>query len=76
MAKRIPKPVWKPGDEVILESTGEIGRVIGSWWDPKQQWYNVYVAFFGDSLPDAKKPLPERPYVLRYLETSLTRYKP
>ena len=81
---QIPAPIWHPGDAVILHETKignrcsgrkEYGRVIDSFWDPKNQWYDVYVAFYGTEMPRTDRRLKKRPYVLLYLETSLTAYK-
>lgn len=86
LAKRKPPrplPVYAPGQPVVLWSDStkprcskEYGRVIDSWWNAKLGCWDYYVAFFGNRWPTKRKPLAEKPYVLRYLETSLKPYEP
>lgn len=77
------KPMWKPGDAVVLWSDSsqprcrkEYGRVIETMWDAKYGWWDVWVAFFGFRWPTQKMLHEEKPYVLHYLETSLKPYTP
>ena len=59
------------GMKVRLGSTGEVGIVIWTWRDEFLASQDCYVAFFGRELPVGKPS--EKPYVLRYLSTSLER---
>lgn len=54
----------------------EYGRVIDMAWNAKQGWWDCWVAFFGYSWPTNRQLQKNKPYVLRYLETSLTPYDP
>ena len=62
----------EPGTRVRLDSlvndndevTSEFGVVVHCWEDPEHAFYDCYVAFFGDSIPDGKPE--DKPYVLRY----------
>ena len=58
------------GDAVKHVGTGEVGIVIWQW-DSDGTTSDNYVAFFGDSFPTGKPP--EKPCVLRYYSTSLTK---
>lgn len=76
-------PRWKPGDAVVLWSDStkprcrkEYGRIISTQWDEKMGWWDCWIAFFGMHWPTDKELLVTKPYVLRYLETSLKPYKP
>ena len=57
------------GMKVRLRSTGEVGIVIWTWHDSFLGGEDCYVAFFGKEFPQNKPS--EKPYVLRYLSTSL-----
>lgn len=59
------------GTPVTLTSTGEVGMVVHSWVNHDMQCLEYYVAFFGDQYPVALHKPKEKPYILRYLETSL-----
>ena len=60
----------RPGDPVVLISSGECGIVLWTWpCEHAEHIPDHYVAFFGKSFPWGK---PRRvPYVLRYAATSL-----
>jgi hypothetical protein len=62
--------VLKPGDPVVLISSGECGIVVWTW--PCEHADDIpdhYVAFFGKKFPLGKPT--KKPYILRYLATSL-----
>jgi hypothetical protein len=70
------------GDPVVLWSDSrnprcrtEYGRVIDSFWNRKLACWDYYVAFFGSRWLVLLKR-PPRPYVLRYLESSLKPHAP
>lgn len=65
------EPDLRPGDRVVLSSTGEKGVVVWTWIN-EQGVADCYVAFFGDAWP-ARDRKPEPPYVLRYYAASLER---
>jgi len=65
-----PPPRFRPGDRVVLRSTGEVGLVVCTWWD-EHGWWDCYVAFVGTSWPPEREPPAERPYLLRYMAASL-----
>ena len=78
---RRPKPRFRPGARVTLGRFGdsdavvEYGVVVATFWDSFLETYDCYVAFFGeDGFPKTKEDFKEKPYVLRYLETSLKPY--
>jgi hypothetical protein len=58
------------GDRVQLRSTGEVGIVVWTW-DDEAVGVDNYVAFFGSEYPEGAPE--EKPYVLRYASSSLTR---
>lgn len=72
---------YPPGTRVIRQNTPdahepdppkEYGVVVHSWWDGFLGTHDYYVAFFGESgFPTG--PVSRKPYVLRYLHTSLRR---
>jgi hypothetical protein len=70
---------YRPGDYVVLQSyrspRKEYGRIVYSYWDFKYGWRDYYVAFFGTKPPRKNQRLAQKPYVLRYLESSLKPYK-
>ena len=57
------------GMKVRLKSTGEVGIVIWTWHNEFLSAQDCYVAFFGKELPEGEPT--EKPYVLRYISTSL-----
>ena len=58
-----------PGTRVRLDSTGEVGVVVHTWFNPEIGMDDCYVAFFGTEFPDGQ---PNGiPYVLRYAANSL-----
>ena len=63
----------KPGDRVVLISTGECGVVVHAWLDQEIATRDCYVAFFGDEFPQPNHRPQKIPYVLRYASTSLRR---
>ena len=62
------------GVKVRLVGTGEVGIVVWTWHDEFLAAQDCYVAFFGKEFPEGKPS--EKPYVLRYLSTSLERIDP
>ena len=65
------------GDKVLLlpaeDNKPECGIVVHYWYDEEMNCFDYYVAFFGDTFLEGK---PDKiPYVLRYLESSLTKAK-
>lgn len=64
----VDEPPLRPGDRVVLRSTGEKGVVVWTWDDDGVT--DCYVAFFGDAWPEPDRT-PGRPYVLRYYASSL-----
>lgn len=54
----------------------EYGRVIANVWDPLMKWHQCWVAFFGTRWPTNRMLMSNKPYVLRYLESSLRPFKP
>lgn len=65
----------EPGARVRLlsgiDGSWEDGVVVHCWLDDEIGVYDCYIAFFGDAIPEGKPA--EKPYVLRYAATSLTR---
>jgi len=65
----------KPGTKVKRQNSDgtdepEFGVIVHSWWDAENHWVDNYVAFFGNAFPESE---PQRkPYILRYLSSSLT----
>jgi hypothetical protein len=47
----------------------EYGVVVHCWFDEDFDFYDCYIAFFGDQQPSGKPT--DRPYILRYASTSL-----
>ena len=64
---------YKAGDLVRI-STGEAGCVVWSWLNEEFDVVEYYVAFFGTKLPEGKPS--EKPYVLRFAETSISAFDP
>ena len=68
------KPAYPVGARVHISGEGrgapEYGRVVESWWNKKMGCFDYYIAFFGPKPPSMIIP-PPKPYVLRYLESSL-----
>lgn len=54
----------------------EYGRVVAVMWNKKMGWWDCWVAFFGFKWPTNRMLLTQKPYILRYLETSLRAHKP
>jgi hypothetical protein len=54
----------------------EYGRVVAVMWNKKMEWYDCWVAFFGFKWPTDRMLDKQKPYMLRYLETSLRAYTP
>jgi len=52
------------------EGGPEYGVIVYCWLNSETDAYDCYVAFFGDQQSTGK--LTKKPYVLRYLSTSLT----
>jgi len=77
------EPKFAPGDAVVLWSDSqnprcqkEYGRVIDGRWHDVLACWEYYVAFSGVRKgPALRKSFESKPYVLRYLETSLRRYE-
>jgi hypothetical protein len=69
MTKR--KTDFRPGDEVVLISTGECGVVVSAWHEAEAFGHDHYVAFFGARFPAPGTKPRKPPYVLRCSETSL-----
>ncbi len=62
----------KPGTRVILRQSEERGIVLHTWIDPETLDNDCYVAFFGKQWPEEQQYIqPNKPYVLRYFESSL-----
>ena len=59
------------GVRVRLRSTGEVGVVVACWFDGVLDDVDCYVAFFGDAFPAPGAPPAAKPYILRYLASSL-----
>jgi hypothetical protein len=67
-----------PGTKVRLDSlrngsdepTSEYGIVVHCWEEAELDFFDCYVAFFGDGVPTGKPA--EKPYVLKYAAISLT----
>jgi hypothetical protein len=57
-----------PGQRVKHRDTGEVGIVVHAWKDADGT-IDAYVAFFGEEFPEGAPA--EKPYVLRYLESTL-----
>jgi hypothetical protein len=62
------------GSKVRLIGTGEVGIIIHTWHDEFLDTTDCYVAFYGHDFPDGR-PV-EKPYVLRYLISSLEAVEP
>jgi hypothetical protein len=66
-------PFFPPGTAVrydgLQKGGPEYGVVVHCWFEDEIGAYDCYVAFFGNELP-TRKPA-EKPYILRYLSTSL-----
>jgi hypothetical protein len=60
--------IFRIGQKVRLLSTGEVGIVVWNWRNENGD-IDVYVAFFGMEFP-VDEP-EEKPYVLRYYDSSL-----
>ncbi len=59
---------FRIGQKVRLRSTGEVGIVV--WlWENEHGDAEVYAAFFGMEFPVGEPK--EKPYVLRYYDSSL-----
>jgi hypothetical protein len=60
------------------EETGtvskEYGYILHAWRDQELEAIDCYVAFFGDELPAPGNKAKVKPYVLRYLLSSLEEY--
>lgn len=54
-----------------MDGSWEDGVVVHCWVDAEIGFHDCYVAFFGSTIPDGKPD--EKPYVLRYSATSLTK---
>jgi len=63
-----------PGTKVrydgLDEGGAEYGIVVHCWLDEEIGAHDCYVAFFGEQQPIGKPS--EKPYILRYMSTSLT----
>lgn len=87
--KPLSEPKFVPGDKVILqhekhgskeaEEFGlmvgrEYGVIVATWWDTFLGIWDCWIAFYGKrGFP--KNPANTKPYILKYSEDSLTRYK-
>jgi hypothetical protein len=60
---------FRIGQRVRLSSTGEVGLVVWLWHNSEIDTTDAYVAFFGAEWPVGEPS--EKPYVLRYLASSL-----
>lgn len=64
----------KPGTKVRYEGCldgVEYGVVVHCWPMENLDFYDCYVAFFGNQMPKGKPK--EKPYILRYASTSLVK---
>ena len=65
---------FKPGEKVILASSGECGIIVHSWAsDELGEDEDCYVAFFGTAFPPPGIAPRQIPYILRYAASSLQR---
>lgn len=69
-------PFLSPGTAVRLDGLPvedggpEYGIVVHCWRDIEANFYDCYIAFFGNKWPNGEPT--EKPYILRYATTSVT----
>jgi hypothetical protein len=67
----IGRRVCRRADNLDSEYGSEFGVILNAWIDEQLEAVDCYVVFFGDRWPTAGQPPIEKPYVLRYLLSSL-----
>ena len=66
----VGRRVCRRADNLDSEYGSEFGVILHAWIDEQLEVVDCYVVFFGDRWPTAGQPI-EKPYVLRYLLSSL-----
>jgi len=66
----VGRRVCRRADNLDSEYRPEFGVILNAWIDEQLEAVDCYVLFFGDRWPTAGQPI-EKPYVLRYLLSSL-----